>query len=149
MGRLQHCINKRNSKKNYVCFHLEEYMSLQNWISLYLTIGDFWSSTASPWKNRIHSWSVNNTSEIFSLTLLIQFYAMTITVNFEEFHNLKQYYLKYSYLTIPLLYTHAPTENEIYTKLKRQYQKFLLNTLSNFMIQNRTSFFVSVNIICC
>ena len=50
----------------------------------------FRASFAAPWTNRIHGCSVNNTCENFSPTFQTQFSATTITVNVEEFHNLKQ-----------------------------------------------------------
>ena len=50
----------------------------------------FTASAAAPRTNQIHSCSVNNTCENFSSTFQIQLSAMTITVIFEEFHNLKQ-----------------------------------------------------------
>ena len=48
MDHPQHCIDQRNSKKNGFRCHLEEWVSLQNWVSLYLTIGGFLSFFCRP-----------------------------------------------------------------------------------------------------
>ena len=84
-------------------------------------MGLFRTYGAAHWTNRTHSCSVNNTCENISPIFRTQFSAMTITLNVEEFHNLK-HTMRGIHITIPLELIYVPVYNEKENKLKRNFK---------------------------